>query len=520
MPGASGLAQSDGGPVLAVGAAAASAANEWPGFEVAGTAVEITPVRGVAPGMPAIIEQGTPSPSNVVLDVTAVDQDAGVRAGRNTQLTRLHFSESLPAGQFPRRASTVWTGAAVLPAFDPPAATVTQVSGTTICLSAPLAAPVQAGQLVAVTGSPPGLAIAPLGGAMWLGASSTTPMIVGPPEADMNGVAVGADGSVYLAGAEGVFTVPAAAAATGSGVPQPVTTGWVGGGSAGVTVAGANVLAASEQGVQLLGHPTGGTPGGWSTASKDTEVVAITGDGKGAVASLFDGGMILAAGASQTPTSWTDLPPLNPPPGTLAISGSTVYAANTSGVFEHTSGAWAALPPGAITGAIAVMQIDTNGTLWAGGDGGLESYDSTTKEWRREPQVIGKVEALCLRPSGSMAVTAKLSVAGVHAVGEQQGTDWNQISSAPAATLSGMAGAPDGSLWLATRTSVSLAPTSGTQEIDISHGRCWPGRTSPTRTSRCCPRAASRTRSPPRSPTPACNSIPDTSSTPPSPTAG
>jgi hypothetical protein len=477
MPGASGLAQSGDGPVLAVGAAAASAANEWPGFEVAGTSVEITPVRGVAPGMPAIIEQGTPAPSNVVLDVTAVDQDAGVRAGRNTQLTRLHFSESLPAGQFPRRASTVWTGAGVLPVFDPPSALVAQVSGSTISLSAPLSAPVQAGQLVAVTGSPPGLAIAPLGGAMWLGASSTTPMIVGPPEADLYGVAIGSDGSVYLAGAEGVFTVPAAAAATGSGVPQPVTTGWPGGSSAGVTVAGANVLAASASGVQLLELATGGAPGGWSTASANAtqEVVALAGDGKGAVASLSGGGMIFAAAAAQTPTSWTNLTSLTPAPDTLAISGSTIYAANTAGVFEYSSGAWTALPAGAITGAIAVMQIDASGTLWAGGAGGLESYEATTKEWRREPQVIGKVEALCLRPSGSMAVTAKLAVAGVHAVGEQQGTDWNQISSAPAATLSGMAGAPDGSLWLATRTSASLVPSSGTQEIDIAHAQVLTG---------------------------------------------
>lgn len=480
MPGASGLAQAAGGPVVAVGAAATSAANQWPGFEVAGTSVEIAPARGVAPGLPAIIEQRTQSPSASVLDVTAVDQDSAVRSGRNTQLTRVHFTQSLNAGQYPRRASTVWTGAAVQPLFDPPSAAVTQLSGASIELATPLSAPVQAGQLVAVTGSPPRLAIAPLGGAMWISPSNAAPQIVGPPEADLNGVAVGSDGSVYLAGAEGVFTLAAGAVTTGIDVPQLVTAGWPGGGSAGVTVAGGNVLAASEHGVQLLAPAAAGAARSWAPASadekvRDTQVVALAGDGTGVVASLSDGGVLRAANAAQEPTSWTDLPKLKPPPNTIAVSASTIYAANTEGVFALSGSSWTALPGGAIPGAIAVMQIDAQGTLWAGGDGGLESYDATNKAWARESQVVGKVEALCVRPSGKMAVTAKLEVAGVHAVGEQDGAQWPAISSAPAATLAGMAGAPDGSLWLATRTSASLTPTSGTGEIDIGHARVLTG---------------------------------------------
>jgi hypothetical protein len=464
LPEASDLAQAPAGPVLAVGSAATSAANQWPGFEVAGSTVEVAPpVRGVAPGAPAIIEQSTASPSATVLDVNAVDQDSAVRAGRTTALTRLHFSQSLTAGEFPRPASTVWTGAAVLPLFDPPTPVVHTISGTAIELAAPLSAPVAPGQLVAITGSPPGLSIAPLGGAMRIAPSSTTPVNVGPPQADLTGVAIGADGTVYLAGAEGVFVVAPEDGITGAGVPRLLADGWPGGRSAGITVAGGTVLAASAHGVQRLMPAGAGTDPSWSPAGQDLAVVALAGDGTGAVASLSDGGLLLAADASQGPTSWTELPSLKPPAATLAISGSTVYAANASGVFALAGKSWTALGAEAVPGPDTSLQIDTKGTLWAGSAAGLQSYDRSTGKWQREPQVSGQVQALCLRPSGVMAV------AGVHAVGEQQGTAWNAVATAPGATLAGMAGGSDGSIWLATRTSATLTPTSGTGELQFTH---------------------------------------------------
>ena len=133
------------------------------------------------------------------------------------------------------------------------------------------------GELVAVTGSPPGLTVAPLGGAMRVASGSRTPTAIGPPQADLTSVAIGGDASVYLAGAEGVFAVAPAGGVTGTGVPQLLADGWPGGGSAGVVVAGATVLAGSNSGVQQLSGD-GGTA--WSTpparavrssASRETE---------------------------------------------------------------------------------------------------------------------------------------------------------------------------------------------------------------------------------------------------------
>lgn len=494
MPVATGLAQAADGPVLAVGSAAASAANQWPGFEVAGSSVEIAPpVRAVAPGMPALIEQRTGSPLATVLDVSGVDQDSAVRAGKTTPLTRLHFSQTLTSGQFPRRASTVWTGAAVLPIFDPPAATPQQVSGATIELAAPLSAPVQAGQLAAVTGSPPAWALAPLGGAVVIpptslptaattaqGANATpalaTPVTVGPPEADLNGLAVAQDGTVYLAGAEGVFKLAAADALAaehdklGQTLPQLLPGGWPGGASAAVTVAGNTVLAASPTGVLHLGSGTTDSGPSWEPATRTADaatpagaVVALAGDGKSAVASFSDGSVALATDAAGQPTSWTQGPKLTPPATTLAISGSTVYGANAGGVFVLSGSSWNRLPAGAIAGPYTAMQIDAHGTLWAGGPAGLQSYNSSTRQWRREPQIIGSLQALCLRPSGVM------SAAALHDVGDQQGTEWNPVSESPAATISAIAGAPDGSLWIATRAWASLVPQSGMGELEIKH---------------------------------------------------
>jgi hypothetical protein len=479
MPRASGLAQAPAGPVLAVGSAATSAANQWPGFEVAGGSVEIAPpVRAVAPGVPAIIEQRSQSPLATVLDVSAVDQDSGVRSGRITPLTRLHFSQDLTSGAFPRRSTTVWTGGAVLPLFTPPLATPQELSDTTIQLAAPLSAPVQEGQLAAVTGSPPGWALAPLGGAILIPPTSATavaqaddsttlatPVSVGPPEADLNGVAVAADGTVYLAGAEGVFMLPAGQGAAGETLPELIPNGWPGGAANAVTVAGDTVLAASSQGVLRLVPGSADAAPSWSAASRAGDVTALADDGKSAVASLVDGSVLLAADAAEHPASWTEEPKLTGPASSLAIGGSSVYAASGGSVFVLSGEKWNALPAGAIAGPYTAMQVDAHGTLWAGGSSGLQSYDPSTRQWRREPQIVGSLQALCLRPSGVM------SAAATHDVGDQQGVQWNPVSESPAATISGIAGAPDGSLWIATRASASLAPGTGLGELKISHHR-------------------------------------------------
>jgi hypothetical protein len=488
MPVATGLAQPAGGPVLAVGSAASSAANQWPGFEVAGTSVEIAPpVRAVAPGAPAIIEQRTSSPLAAVLDITALEQDSALRAAKTTPLTRLHFRQSLTTGQFPRRTSTVWTGATVLALFDPPFPVPQQVGGATIELAAPLSAPVQAGQLAALTGSPPGWALAPLGGAVVIppttsvaaattsSTPSVTPVIVGPPEADLSGVAVAQDGTVYLAGAEGVFKLAAAAAAAaahdmlGQAHAQLLSAGWPGGASAAVTVAGDTVLAGSSKGVQRLVSGSSDSAPSWTPVGPGGDatlpggVLALTGDGTRAVASFSDGSVLVATDAAEQPASWTAQPKLSPPASTLAISGTTLYATNTAGVFVLSGGKWHPLPAGAIAGPYIAMQIDARGMLWTGGPAGLQSYDPGPRQWRREPQIAGPVQALCLRPSGVM------SAAALHDVGDQQGTEWNPVSESPAATISAIAGAPDGSLWIATRAWASLVPQTGMGELEIEH---------------------------------------------------
>jgi hypothetical protein len=461
LPDAAGLAQAAGGPILAVGTAATAVANQWPGFAVAGSTVELAPpLRTVPSGGPAIIEQRTATPSATVLDITGVEQDSAIRAGRTTSLTRLHFSQDLPAGEFPRRASTVWTGAGVLPLFDPPSAAVQELMGTDIDLAAPLTAPLEPGRLAAITGSPPGLTVAPLGGLIRVATSEAMPENLGPPQADLTGVAVGADGDVYVSGVEGVFSLGTADGAAGAGAPEVMRAGWPRGGSAGVAVAGSIVLAGSAGGVlQLSAAP----PRTWSVAVAGAEVTALTGDGTRVVAGFADGSMRQAADAAQQPAVWTDLPSLTPAPTELAVSSSAVYAANANGVFELSGSSWTALTGGAVPGPVAALQIDAGGTLWAATSTGVSSYAGATAGWRRDPTVAAQVQALCLQPSGTM------TLAGARAVATLQGAEWNEVSSPPGTTIAAMAGAPDGSLWLAAQASVPARPQSGTGEFDIRH---------------------------------------------------
>ena len=110
-------------------------ADEWPGFLVVGNQLEVSgTVRAAVPGGSGAIVQQTATPHSQVLDITAVEQDAGQRFGQAARMTRLTVEQDLPVGAFPRRTSTVWVGAAPLEPYIPPPAAVTPVSGTRIPL--------------------------------------------------------------------------------------------------------------------------------------------------------------------------------------------------------------------------------------------------------------------------------------------------------------------------------------------------------------------------------------------------
>ena len=58
-------------------------ADEWPGFLVVGNQLEVSgAVRAAVPGGRGAIVQQTATPQSQVLDITAVEQDAGQRFGQ------------------------------------------------------------------------------------------------------------------------------------------------------------------------------------------------------------------------------------------------------------------------------------------------------------------------------------------------------------------------------------------------------------------------------------------------------
>ncbi len=463
LPAAVALATA-GDAILAVGSAAQSVADDWPGLAVAGDTVELAPqVKGVAPQLPAIVAQRTtPELCATVLDVTAVEQDAGVRAGAETAFTRLTFAEPLAAGRFQRRVSAVWTGATVLPLFDPPSSAVATLAGATVQLASRLPAPLAAGRLATITGAPPGLVVAPLGGAGRIASPGEEPVSVGPSEADLTGVAIAPDGSVYLSGGEGVFAIaPAPAGAPDGGArvaaPELLGVGWPAGGSNGVVVAGAQLLAASPAGVQLL------SPAGWQRAGDAAgEVLALAGDGTTVAASLAGGVLLRAADAAGSPQAWAALPGLQPAPAALAVSGTTLYAANADGVFALAGERWSQLTAGSAPASVACLLI-AGGVLWAGGASGLHSWDPALGEWRTDPGVAAPVEALCETPAGTLVA------AGPAGALQRAGTGWSELAPPVGASLTGLAGHPDGALWFAASASLRLVASDGTAGLALAH---------------------------------------------------
>ena len=179
--------------MLAGGGPLVPAATEWPGFTVSGSHLELaSAVPKVVPGSLAVVSDQAAGPGTVtVLDVTAagpVELDA---FGRQASVTRLEFPETLPAGRFGRRTSTVWMQSGLLALAPPPPAPVTALSGGVVPLAAELVVAPPAGRMAAITGKPLGLAVAPLGGAYQV--TPTATVAVGPPQAD--GAAVAVDGA-------------------------------------------------------------------------------------------------------------------------------------------------------------------------------------------------------------------------------------------------------------------------------------------------------------------------------------
>ncbi len=463
LPAAAALAAA-GDAILAVGSAAQSIADDWPGLAVAGATVELAPqVKGVAPQLPAIVAQRTtPALCATVLDVTAVEQDAGVRGGAETAFTRLTFAEPLAAGRFQRRVATVWTGATVLPLFDPPSSAVATLAGGMVQLASRLPAPLAAGRLATITGAPPGLVVAPLGGASRIASPGEEPASVGPSEADLTGVAIAPDGSVYLSGGEGVFAIAPAPAGEPDGgarvaAPELLGAGWPAGGSNGVAVAGAQLLAASSAGVQLL------SPAGWQRAGDAVgEVLALAGDGTTVAASVAGGVLLRAADAASSPQAWATLPSLQPAPAALAVSGTTLYAANADGVFALAGERWSQLTAGSAPTSVACLLI-AGGVLWAGGASGLHSWDPAVGEWRTDPGIAAPVEALCETPAGALVA------AGPAGVVQRAGSGWSELAPPVGASLTALAGHPDGALWFAASASLQLVASDGTAGLALAH---------------------------------------------------
>ena len=473
LPGAAALAVTADGGIVAAAAAATSVANQWPGFAVAGTMVEIAPpLRSVAPRLPALIEQRTPMPSSQVLDVVEVAQDSGVRAGRQTQLTRIEFTQNLVAGEFPRRVSTVWTGSAPLPLFDPPPAAVAQVSGKGVTLASQLPAPVEPGRLATVTGAPPGLAVAPLGGVLWIASPGAAPLNVGPPQADVVGIAVGSDGTGYLATSEGVFE-----ADPGTPAVTLLDTGWPAGPCPALAFAGDTLLAASSSDVQVMVPRSGGAASGWSPAGLGSvSVLTLSCSDSSAVAGDADGNVYLAHGTNQPAMAWTKLPPLPQPATALALIGATIYAATAGAVFTLDTGrpavgrpdGWSPLDKDSRPAAVSCLEVDGT-TLWAGSSGGLQSLDPATGEWRPDPAVTGAIQALCVTPIGA------LLAAGSNGVMQRTGPSWTSIAPTTGASLAAVAGAPDGSVWLGARAALPLPAAPGSPAQQVSHAPVFTG---------------------------------------------
>lgn len=460
-----------GGGVIACVSPVTRLAGDWPGFLVAGSQLELSgTVRAAVPGGRGAIVAQTAVPRGQVLDITAVEQQAGQRFGQSARMTRLTVRQDLPGGAFPRRTSTVWAGAAPLPSYSPPPASVTLVSGTRIPLSAPLEAPLPAGRLGSVTGKPPRVAIAPLGGALQITPAGVTAR--GPAQANALDVCVTAGADVVIGTDEGVFIL--AAHARG---PVLADRGWPGGAAFAVTSpAPGVVLAATPHGVlRLAAGPGGWTGAGWTDGGLPGLEIAALAAAPGRTVAVTRGGAVYQAagqgsGQGSRQPAWSALPPLPAAASALLIAGDRVYAATAGDVLMLASGgtgqsagqsAWqpAGQPgPGGRSGPAGVtcLAADQAGTVWAGSPLGVASVSPQSGEWREEPDGMpgAGVTALAMTPDGRLAAATPRGLLVRSASGA-----W-EAAADPGASLNSLAYAADGTLWAAASSAVLISPRS------------------------------------------------------------
>lgn len=190
-----------GGMVLAATAPGGAAADEWPGYGVAGRVLDLAkPVRGVAAGSFVVLDGDRPLPATV----TGAERARVAAFGTAAVTTRLTVDRDLPPGALDRRIATVWTGPRALPLFRS-GTPVPVVRGDRIALAEPRTG-WPAGRVAIVTGRPVGVAVAPLGGVVGVCADGW----LRPPlyEADAYGVAVTAAGDVVVTATDGRHLIP------------------------------------------------------------------------------------------------------------------------------------------------------------------------------------------------------------------------------------------------------------------------------------------------------------------------
>ncbi len=436
-------------------------AGEWPGFLVAGGQLELSgTVRAAVPGGRGAIVQQTAAPQSQVLDITAVELDAGQRFGQAAHLTRVTVKQELPAGAFPRRTSTVWAGAAALALYNPPPASVTPVSGTRITLSAPLDVPLPAGRLGSVTGKPLRVAVAPLGGMLQVTSAGVTAR--GPAQANALDLCVTAGADVVTGTAEGVFILAPQAAG-----PVLADQGWPGGAATAVASPSPGVvLAATPHGVlRLAAGPGNWADAGWTDGGlPGLEIVALTAGSGRVVAATRGGAIYQATEPVSGQPAWSALPAPPAAASVLLIAGDHTYAATASDVLMLApGGTWQPAGQGGPAG-VTSLAVGSDGTVWAGSPLGVASLPPQAGEWREDPNAVlgGGVTALAMTPDGRLAAATPQGIWARSAAGT-----WEAVADPGAASLNALACAADGTLWAAASDAALILPQAAAVPVAV-----------------------------------------------------
>jgi hypothetical protein len=449
-----------GASVLAAGPALTSAATDWPGFAVGGETVEIAPPnQAITPTTLAVLEQRTEAEMCAqAFTVTAVEQLSLARFGREAPATRIAFEEPVPFTAYPRRSTRLWTGATPLALFAQASNKIQRLTGTEIPLAKPLLAPVPAGRLGSLTGSPVGLAVLPMGGLLRISPSATgvgtaRASLLAPAQVDVLDVAVDPEGVVYLAVAEGVMRLEP------GGKPQLLSKCWPGGTVTAVALGGGEgvrVLAGSSKGLFRLQAGTGETCG-WVGCGLPGGVASMACAGNAVVAAHADGSVAFCADSALA-WSWQTLPPLDGPVTALLLDGSEVVAATASGVYTSTAGGrWSSRGQIPDAETVSSMVLDGDGGLWACVASGLLLQPRDSQRWQREPGLTLPVEALALDP------LLQPIALGATGVARRSGGVWSTLGAAPGAPVSTAAMGLDQTLWIGLRAEIEIELPDGSR---------------------------------------------------------